>query len=671
MMQKTTRTNAVCQRIMILATITSVALQLSSCDFDTTIFGEFNNRNDPRTTEYADYSIEVLAGIGSGPIPDNGPASQLRLSTVTDLKAAGGFLYVADVMHNRVIRIDEATGAAETIAGTGAPGYSGDGGPAKQARLFAPTAVLVNDDGSVFILDAMNNAVRRIETDGRIGTYANLEALTGEKTDIGVQSDWPRVGRMASLGDKLLITHQDRLYSLKEDNGSMSANQYPSIEFNNELGAWIYSLATTNDGTVWLSIWNHEQQRRMLGRIANGSDEFDILKSFDYNALDSIEVDSSGRIFFCNTSEEIIAYDPSTGSITAMTDNIGGSIFCLNEAGKLYRFSGWTEAFGQHVIVRYDAPLASGVLVAGPLQTNSYSTRGDYIEVNGIALDEAKAALYFTEAWTSRISCVYPATKVVSPILENIGRGVSNVAVGPDGELVFCAWGGEGAYRIDTDGTFSLITPPITDQVHSVAIAPNGAVFAASSKWLNSGGYNYSTGLVARVAGENTIAKVGNGSPITYSDPNGAYSSSIPIGNVRAICFSPSGTLYLAEDQNRVLSVAPTGIVTRVTGGTWTDASAIDVWFDSFSEEDEFEKASESSIYGQVNGLAYGTDGSLYISHGYNTVLRVNAAGLLEKLRFELDGRTVDLCTSGVAVDSAGCLYLATRYQIIKATPRL
>jgi hypothetical protein len=43
----------------------------------------------------------------------------------------------------------------------------------------------------------------------------------------------------------------------------------------------------------------------------------------------------------------------------------------------------------------------------------------------------------------------------------------------------------------------------------------------------------------------------------------------------------------------------------------------------------------------------------------------------MERLRFELDGRTVDLCSKGVAVDSAGNLYLSTGYQIIKATPRL
>lgn len=77
---------------------------LSSCDFETTIFGDLNSPNDPRTAEYADYTIEVLAGIGSGASPETTDAMTLRLSHVTDMEASGGYLYVVDSLHHRVIR---------------------------------------------------------------------------------------------------------------------------------------------------------------------------------------------------------------------------------------------------------------------------------------------------------------------------------------------------------------------------------------------------------------------------------------------------------------------------------------------------------------------------------------------------------------------------------------
>ena len=111
--------------------------------------------------------------------------------------------------------------------------------------------------------------------------------------------------------------------------------------------------------------------------------------------------------------------------------------------------------------------------------------------------------------------------------------------------------------------------------------------------------------------------------------------------------------------------------MTRFAGGVWTEEASDRVWFDSFSIDDEFSKASDAPILESPRQLAYGAYGCLYIANEYNAVLRVNSDGRIEQLRFLMDGRTVDLCASGIAVDSAGDLYLATSYQIIKATSRL
>ena len=85
-------------------------------------------------------------------------------------------IYIADT-GNHVIRVIDNDRRIRTIAGSGRRGYSGDGGPAIDAQLNTPSDVVVADDGTIYIADTMNHAVRRIGTDGIITTFAG----TGER----------------------------------------------------------------------------------------------------------------------------------------------------------------------------------------------------------------------------------------------------------------------------------------------------------------------------------------------------------------------------------------------------------------------------------------------------------------------------------------------------------
>jgi hypothetical protein len=84
---------------------------------------------------------------------------------------AAGNLYIADYDANRVRKVD-TLGNASVIAGTGAFGWSGDGGLATSARLYGPTAVALDGAGNVYIADTLNDRVRRVDTSGYISTYA-------------------------------------------------------------------------------------------------------------------------------------------------------------------------------------------------------------------------------------------------------------------------------------------------------------------------------------------------------------------------------------------------------------------------------------------------------------------------------------------------------------------
>ena len=94
----------------------------------------------------------VLAGTGAfGFSGDGGPATAATFSGIVDIKAApDGSVYVADRGNRRIRRIDKS-GIITTFAGTGADGNAGDGGPATQAQLY-PEALSIGPDGSVYVI---------------------------------------------------------------------------------------------------------------------------------------------------------------------------------------------------------------------------------------------------------------------------------------------------------------------------------------------------------------------------------------------------------------------------------------------------------------------------------------------------------------------------------------
>lgn len=79
----------------------------------------------------------------------------------------------------------DTAGRLRVIAGTGAPGLGGDGGPAVQAQLNHPEGVAVAEDGDIFISDTDNNRIREITTDGRISTLAG-SGIAGYSGDSGL-----------------------------------------------------------------------------------------------------------------------------------------------------------------------------------------------------------------------------------------------------------------------------------------------------------------------------------------------------------------------------------------------------------------------------------------------------------------------------------------------------
>ncbi len=124
-------------------------------------------------------TIRTVVGTGeAGYTGDGGPASDatLREPFLCAFDSAGN-LFFCEARNHIVRRVDAATGVVTTVAGNGEQGYSGDGGPATGATMNEPYSLEVDADGSIYIVDRLNAAVRRV--DGATGVISTV-AGTGE-----------------------------------------------------------------------------------------------------------------------------------------------------------------------------------------------------------------------------------------------------------------------------------------------------------------------------------------------------------------------------------------------------------------------------------------------------------------------------------------------------------
>ena len=100
---------------------------------------------------------------------DGGLAVNAALSDVYDVYADDtGNFYIVELFSIR--KVDKATGIIQSVAGTGSPGYAGDGGPANQAKFFGADAIAFDTNGDSYIADNGNHRIRKVEAETNIIT---------------------------------------------------------------------------------------------------------------------------------------------------------------------------------------------------------------------------------------------------------------------------------------------------------------------------------------------------------------------------------------------------------------------------------------------------------------------------------------------------------------------
>ena len=193
-----------------LANPRSVALDAAGNLF----IADWNNHRI-RKVDVSTGNISTVAGTGQGGFGDEGgPAVEAPLANPRSVALdAEGNLYIAEEAVDRIRRVDAASGIITTIAGNGNRGFSGDGGPAVLAQLANPRSVALDAEGNLYIADAWNNLIRKVDA-----STGNISTVAGTGRGGGSGDGGPAVEAQLYLPSGVAVDGSGNIYIADTDN---------------------------------------------------------------------------------------------------------------------------------------------------------------------------------------------------------------------------------------------------------------------------------------------------------------------------------------------------------------------------------------------------------------------------------------------------------------------
>ena len=271
-----------------------------------------------RVVNAASGIITVMAGGGSSQgndgFGDGGAAINAGLSDPTGLALdSAGNLYIADAGDNLIRRVDAATGIITAVAGNGVAGYSGDGGLATTATLSSPLGVRVDAANNVYVADFGNSVIRQIDAATQeISTLAGTGA-TGYSGDGGN----PRVALLANPTDLAV-----------DENGNVHVIDYA----NNVVREVVYSASSMTFPNETTGSTSPTQPVNLvnIGNQALNLSSFALTTNYQISSSGSIDCSQQGDIIPGSTCGIGVSFAPTAtgqdnGSLTLTT-------YSLNQA---------------------------------------------------------------------------------------------------------------------------------------------------------------------------------------------------------------------------------------------------------------------------------------------------------------------------------------------------
>lgn len=513
-----------------------------------------------------DGTISTFAGGGSA-LGDGGPATAARLRYPAAVAvAADGSVLIADSWDQRVRRV-ATDGSITTVAGTGTMGFSGDGGPGTAAALNSPEDVAALPDGSFVVADRSNHRIRKVAGDGTITTLAGT-GVPGPTGDGGpailAQLDGPEGVAAASDGVYVADTFNNRVRRIRNDGVMETVAGHGEGGFFGDGGrateAWLFRPQKVEVGPdgLFIADGRNSRVRRVdaAGVITSVAGNGEAGFSGDGGPAASaqlyipygIDVAPDGSLLFSDTQTRRIRRIDARGLITTVAGN--GDFFSeLGDGGPATAanikvpFGIDATADGSIYVADFEDNRVRRISPDGRISTVAGSG-GDGPPVDGVA------ATLSPLGHPQDVVASGDGTFYLADTINNRVR-----RVGPDGTITTLA--GTGASGSAGDG--GPATQATLSQPRAVALLADGDVLVVEGISIRR--IDVASGTITTVAGGGTPS-VGNG--------DGGRATAVPV-HASDLAVAGDGSIFFVETSGmRVRRVSPDGILSTVAGdGTY------------------------------------------------------------------------------------------------------
>ncbi|MEO8051735.1 MAG: hypothetical protein ABI833_15055 [Acidobacteriota bacterium] len=453
--------------------------------------------------------ITTVAGGGTldpGPANEGMPGTSMRLLAPRNLLADDqGNLYVSDFAAHCVFKLSTA-GLLTTVAGTGTPGYSGDGGSAAAAQLDFPAGLAMGFDGALYIADSSNHAVRRI-SGGVITTFASVGTPVALALDVAAT---------------LYVADVERGTLLRFPvNGSLPPLNIPANDIARAPDLSLY-LAERAAGIV--------QRIPLSSGIALAAGGADPARGDGgpstvalLNHPSGVAADTSGNIYIADRDNHRVRRVTPDGTITSIAPTVAWSApsgVSVDAAGSVYVVD---TGLGQVVRI---TPQGAVQAIARMLPTAPVAAVADML-----------GNIYIADADSIR---VVDAAGVISTLVDQLA-GPHGLALDGVGHFFFTEQDGARVQRLDLiSGALSLLAPGAWSIPRGIAVDAAGDVFVADT--------GHQQILRVDSAGDVTVVAGTAGVPGFSGD--GGASASAQLNFPWDVAVGPGGAVYVADLEN-------------------------------------------------------------------------------------------------------------------------
>lgn len=529
----------------------------------------------------AAYTIQTVAGSSSN--GDGGSALNALFSQAEGIAIdAAGNIYIADAADNRVRRITP-DGTIQTVAGTGAAGFAGDGGNATTALLNQPYGLAVDPSGNLYIADLGNARVRKISLDGTIQTAAG-----GGVNVPGVSSSAPAINTQLLEPRNVAVDPDGTLYisdfaahavykvspggvlSTFAGNGNAGFSGDGSSAATAQLRAPA-GVASDGMGNVFIA----DSGNNRIRKVSKGM----ISSIYTVTAPTGVAANTAGTVYIASASYFGTQSKGIAGVIPAID-------VALDRSGNAYATEGQ--------FVRKVSAAGVVVLIAGSGASRYFG--GDGGQATGARLHapsglaEDAGDLYIADAANNRIRKITPAGVITT--VAGTGdagwkgdngqaaqaqlNGPLSVAVDSLHNVYIADTGNNSLRRITPGGVISTVSSQLNAPSY-VVIGPDQSVYVADTgnnrvvRFTPSGGMNTITQLLAPAAvlvDSQGDLFVSGPTKVVKLTPAGTLSVILEGLNApRGLALTPDGDLLVVETgANVIRRISSSGAVTVIAG---------------------------------------------------------------------------------------------------------